>query len=110
MSEPNKAQETKIALLIESFEGFVCTLLKDPNDMGDARKEMHDRLREFLLPAIRIIDGGEQEAGGGVHITCQKCSGERQCLDFGIGACPEWAASIKAAYAVEEADNGGAVA
>ncbi len=110
MSELNKAQETKIALLIEGFEELIGACTAAPKEVDHARKELHDHLREFLLPAIRIIGGEPQEAGGGVHIICQKCGGKRQCLDYGIGGCPDWAASIKAAYVAEEVDNGGAVA
>jgi hypothetical protein len=102
MTKLNAAQETKIELLIEAIEGFVET--RD----GEYRKELHDRLREFLLPAVRIIDGGEQAAHPDINVVCLKCGRKRQCLDYGIGGCPDWAASIKAYYTDD--NDGGAVA
>lgn len=112
MSEINKAQETKIALLVEAIEGLLSACIAAPGfAIDDARKELHDRLREFLLPAIRIIDGGRQTSYTNNDIvTCLKCGEKRQCLDYGIGGCSDWAASIKARYGAEESDSGGSVA
>jgi hypothetical protein len=111
MAEITKAQETKIALLIEGFEGLVGAIVLDNSveNLADARAELHDRLREFLLPALRIIDGAAQTTHQDTTVTCRKCGANRQCLDYGIGACPDWAASIKIHIGAEP-DTGGEVA
>ena len=93
-------QNAKIAQLVEAIESLVTavTLPRTTDEYEreireqhilDARVEMHDALGEFLLPSIRVIDGGPQKSE--VDIECASCHQHQPCMT----ACPSWAKAIR---------------
>lgn len=86
------AQNTKIWSVIEAVEMLiVCTEPKATQaELGDARGALFEALREFLLPAIRVIDCAPQGESENI-VECRTCQAKAPCKLH----CPGWAASIR---------------
>lgn len=88
MSTPTPQQVVKIERLAEALEN-IATI---PTD--EIRKELRLALVDFLIPAIRVVEGGRQEQVPDVFdniVMCKKCSSVAPCKD----TCDDWAATVR---------------
>ncbi len=97
-----QASEEKITALVTALEKFnlvVFAALQAPHLLerqmvvNDARTVLSDALRNFLVPALRLIDGNKGVDVFAEKVTCLVCNRTEKCADVG---CPNWAAAIRA--------------
>jgi hypothetical protein len=115
------AQNTKIEVLAEALEtlmlsvaGSVLTKASGEKQSAlakrfgkDAREQLRTALRDFLQPALRLVEGGarqpyEDSVPEDDRIACRACHRHFICGD---PLCPEWHASLKAHTEVPPGDN-----
>ncbi len=96
----NEQQNTKILRVVEAVEALgvaswaAChagerTRDAAEKDVVDCRVELACSLKEFLLPVLRVIDGGPQQSEN--VVVCRTCHDKVPCKP----TCAAWAASIQ---------------
>lgn len=98
------AQSTKIAKLVDAISALMVANIAPPGhaDRISSEDELALALKEFLLPAIRVIDCEPQGHCEPV-IVCRSCHEKKPCKIN----CPGWAASIREESTLAIGDNVG---
>ncbi len=86
------AQNTKIARLVDAVSALVVANIAPPGhaDRFAAEDELAGALREFLIPALRVIDCEPQGVAEPI-VVCRSCHEAKPCKP----SCQGWAASIR---------------
>ena len=96
------SQNTKIARVVDAISSLVLEISLGKK-VALAEDELAASLRDFLVPALRIIDCEEQGISE-TQVVCRTCHEAKPCKLN----CAAWAASIRAEATMEVGDNGNA--
>lgn len=99
--------QTRLETLAEATESLFTALFNSRKQEGQgavsilrfeevkaAREDYKDALAAFLMPVVRVVDGGlagQQPTDKADEMVCRKCGKTERCEL----ACPEWHATIR---------------